>query len=241
VTAEDEAGDVVTGATGRPRPSRAAAVLLAAGGGTRFASGPKLLAVFRGRPLVSWAVAPALEAGLPVVVVAGAVDLADALADLGPAVAIVDNPRWEDGQATSLAAGIDWCATAGFDVAIVGLGDQPLVPASAWRALAETELAPIVSATFGGRRRPPVRLDRQVWPLLSGTGDAGARELMRRRPDLVADLPCDGDPADVDTVDDLRAYDGGDRVRREHWPAGRDGPDAPPSPARPPSAAPSAS
>jgi molybdenum cofactor cytidylyltransferase len=180
-----------------------AAVLLAAGGSSRFTAGPKLLATFRGRPLLAWAVAPVLEAGLPVAVVGGAADLSDALAEFGPEVAVLDNPRWREGQATSLGAGLSWCGARGFRAAVVGLGDQPLVPPAAWRSVADATLAPIVSASFGGRRRPPVRLDRTVWPLLAGTGDEGARELMRRRPDLVAEVACDGDPLDVDTVDDL--------------------------------------
>ncbi len=188
-----------------PSKARVAAVLLAAGEGTRFSTGPKLLAPFRGRPLLAWAVAPVVEAGLALLVVGGAVDLSDALGDWGGAVTVVDNPRWREGQATSLRAGIDWCDAAGFDAAVVGLGDQPLVRASAWRSVADAEAAPIVSASFGGRRRPPVRLARSVWPLLSESGDEGARELMRRRPDLVAEVACEGDPADVDTVEDLRA------------------------------------
>lgn len=180
-----------------------AAVLLAAGGSSRFTGGPKMLATFRGRPLLAWAVAPVLEAGLPVAVVGGAADLSDALTEFVPEVTVLENPRWQEGQATSLGVGLGWCDAGGFRAAVVGLGDQPLVPPSAWRSVAGATLAPIVSASFGGRRRPPVRLDRSVWPLLAATGDEGARELMRRRPDLVAEVACDGDPLDVDTVDDL--------------------------------------
>jgi molybdenum cofactor cytidylyltransferase len=185
-------------------------VLLAAGEGSRFTGGPKLLAPFRGRPLLAWAVEPALGAGLDVVVVRGAVDLDDALWGFGDAVTVVDNARWREGQATSLRAGIAWCEAWGFDAAVVGLGDQPLVPSAAWRAVADAGLAPIVSASFGGRRRPPVRLERRVWPLLADSGDEGARELMRRRPDLVAEVACEGDPMDVDTVADLGAHGRGD-------------------------------
>jgi molybdenum cofactor cytidylyltransferase len=191
----------------QPPGGRVGAVLLAAGEGTRFAAGPKLLAAFRGRPLLAWAVDPVLEAGLQLAVVGGAVDLTDGLGDVGAAVTFVDNPRWKEGQATSLRAGIAWCEAEGLDAAVVGLADQPLVPASAWRTVAAAAAAPIVSATYGGRRRPPVRLDRDVWPLLSTSGDEGARELMRRRPDLVAEVACEGDPADVDTVEDLLSYD----------------------------------
>ncbi len=199
----------------RPQGTGVAALLLAAGEGTRFTGGPKMLAPFRGRPLLAWAVDPALRAGLPVVIVRGGVDLSFALAGFGTAVTVVDNPRWKEGQASSLLAGVAWCEAAGFDAVVVGLGDQALVPSAAWRVVADSELAPIVSASFGGRRRPPVRLDRRVWPLLSDWGDEGARELMRRRPELVAEVACEGDPIDVDTVEELQSQE-----RREDADAG---------------------
>ncbi|MDA8315221.1 MAG: nucleotidyltransferase family protein [Actinomycetota bacterium] len=208
----------------RPREVRVAAVLLAAGEGTRFAGGPKLLARFRGRPLLAWAVAPVLEAGLPLVVVRGEVDVAGALPELVPGVTVLENPHAHEGQATSLRAAIAWCDSAGFDAAVVGLGDQPLVPASAWRTVAEAAVAPIVSASFGGLRRPPVRLDREIWPLLPETGDEGARALMRQRPELVAAVACEGDPVDVDTVAELLAFERRDEAgtsptagARERW------------------------
>lgn len=184
-----------------------AGVVLAAGGGSRFEAPDhelpvhKLLWPFRGRPLVRWAVDAVLGAGFEaVVVVTGAVDLSGALP---PGVAVVENPRWAEGQAGSLQVALDWCRRAGHRAAVVGLGDQPLVPSSAWRDVGRCERAPVVAATYGGRRRNPVRLDRAVWDLLPGSGDEGARALMRQRPDLVTEEPCEGDPADVDTLEDL--------------------------------------
>lgn len=185
--------------------TQVAAVVLAAGGSSRFGSGEKMLARLRGRPLVAWALSAALDAGLDAVaVVTGAVDLGAVLEELGRRVAVIPNPNWPNGQATSLAAALDWCEAGGFRAAVVGLGDQPLVPSAAWRAVARAgHDAPIVTAAYGGRRRPPVRLDRSVWSMVSRRGDEGARDLMRRRPDLVGEIACDGDPADVDTLVDL--------------------------------------
>ena len=181
-------------------PMRTAAVVLAAGGGSRFADGHKLLAPFRGRALVTWAAEAAEAAALDeTVVVVGDIPLTDVLP--GP-VTVVPNPDWAAGIATSLWAGLQ--AVVDYDAVVVGLADQPLIPASAWRAVAGSK-SPVAVATYGGRRRNPVRLARSVWPLLPTTGDEGARALMRDHPDLVSEVPCDGDPADVDTVGDLRA------------------------------------
>jgi CTP:molybdopterin cytidylyltransferase MocA len=88
---------------------------------------------------------------------------------------------------------------------VVGLGDQPLVPASAWRSVGAAAGA-IVVASFDGQRQPPVKLDRTVWPDLPVGGDFGARHLLTRRPELVSEIPCRGNPVDIDTVEDLRSW-----------------------------------
>ncbi len=182
-----------------------AAVLLAAGGGSRFARPTaKLLAPFRDRPLLSWAVDAAMGAGLDeMVVVTGAVDLG---AVLPPDITLLRNEAWASGLASSLRVGLDWCDRQGHGAAVVGLGDQPLVPVEAWRNVATSTGAPIVVATYSGRRRNPVKLDRSVWALVPVTGDEGARAVMGSQPALVCEVACPGDPADVDTVEDLRLW-----------------------------------
>jgi CTP:molybdopterin cytidylyltransferase MocA len=176
-----------------------AAVVLAAGGSSRFAPGHKLLAGFRGRPLIAWALEHAMQAGLDeTLVVVGETALA-----LPDGVRVVHNPRWIEGIASSLRVAVDACEA--HDAVVVGLGDQPFVTPDAWRAVAASQ-SPIAVATYDGERRNPVRLAREVWPLLPGTGDEGARALVRARPDLVTEVPCEGEPADIDTADDLRIW-----------------------------------
>jgi CTP:molybdopterin cytidylyltransferase MocA len=180
-----------------------AAVLLCAGGSTRFDSGqPKLLALFRGRPLVSWALEHVGAAGLDeVIVVVGPADLSEVLTTQ----VVVDNPEWATGIASSLRAGIAEAARRGHEAVVAGLGDQPLIASSAWSAVAATD-SPIAVSSFAGRRTPPVRLTRAVWLLLPSTGDIGARALMRERPDLVREVECEGEPLDIDTTEELARW-----------------------------------
>lgn len=178
------------------------AVVLAAGAGTRFA-GPthKLDATVAGRALVDRAVGSARAAGIGPVVVVTAGQLATPL----PGVVHIVNERWAEGQSTSLRAGILAARDLAADAVVVGLGDQPFVTPDAWRAVASSDAA-IAVATYAGRRGHPVRLHRSVWDLLPTEGDEGARSLMRRRPDVVAAVPCDGSPIDIDTVEDLARW-----------------------------------
>lgn len=177
---------------------------MAAGAGSRFAGDtPKLLAPLRGRPLVCWAIDHAVEAALDATfVVTGAADLS---AVIPPGVEEVPNPHWAEGQATSLQVAVRAADAAGHDAVVIALGDQPGIAAAAWQAVARTD-AGIAIATYRGRRGHPVRLDRSIWHLLPMSGDEGARVVMAARPDLVAEVACLGDPADIDTVEDLHRW-----------------------------------
>lgn len=180
------------------------AVVLAAGGGTRYeGAGHKLLAVRDGRTVVEHAVAAAHTALGDVLVVTGAVELPPEVGAI-PSVRVLRNPDWAQGQATSLAAAIAAARVDDetIDAVVVGLGDQPDITPEAWRRVA-TSRSPIAIATYAGRRRNPVRLHRSVWPLLPTTGDEGARVVTRLRPDLIEEVPCSGSPDDIDTLEDV--------------------------------------
>jgi CTP:molybdopterin cytidylyltransferase MocA len=180
-----------------------AALVLAAGGGSRFGGEQhKLLTLYRGRPLVVGVLEAAAAAGFDAAaVVSGAVPLDD----LVPAnMVLLHNPDWESGLASSLQVGLRWCRAAGHEAVVIGLGDMPGVPASAWTAVGASG-AEVAVASFAGELRPPVRLARSVWDATPTSGDAGARALWHR-PGTV-EVPCVGDPADVDTTEDLNRLD----------------------------------
>ena len=185
------------------------AVLLAAGGGSRYEGEThKLLAPLDGRPLLAHAIDALRASGLEAVVVTGAVDVRHLVPE---GLAAVDNPSWEAGQATSVRVGIDEARRRGHDAVVVGLGDQPFVTGAAWRAVAAADAA-VAVATYDGRRGHPVRLGDQVWDLLPAGGDEVGRAVMRGRPELVLEIPCDAGhtrtdrTADIDTLEDLRRW-----------------------------------
>lgn len=185
-------------------PAGTLVVVLAAGAGSRF-TGPQhklLTALPDGMPLAQRSINAAIASGVgPVVVVTGAVDIGRPTG-----IARLDNPRWRDGQATSLQIAIAEGGRRRVDALVIGLADQPLVGPEAWRRVAAST-SPIAVATYtdSGPDAPrnPVRLHRTVWPLLPTDGDRGAREVIRSRPDLVERVPCPGSAADVDRLEDL--------------------------------------
>lgn len=184
-----------------------AGLLLAAGAGRRLGM-PKALVELEGRTLVERGVALLKDGGCaPVVVVLGAA--AEQVSLLLTDVEIVVAEAWDEGMAASLRAGLGALDDLGAKACVVALVDQPLVGPEAVRRLAA--LAGQVDAavaTYGGKLRNPVLLDRAVWPeLLPLSGDMGARSWLRSHPQRVRHVPCDdtGSPIDVDEPADLDA------------------------------------
>jgi molybdenum cofactor cytidylyltransferase len=187
-----------------------AAIVLAAGCGTRFGAEPKMLALLEGKPLVRHVAEAAAAASVsPVIVVTGhrSAEVEAALAGL-PAL-FVANPHYAEGLSTSLKAGFA-ALPKGASGAVVLLGDMPRVGtalidklAAAWLASRPAALVPV----FDGRRGNPVVLSRALAAEIEAlAGDSGAGPLLRGRADVL-EFPV-GDPAvaqDVDTPDALRS------------------------------------
>ncbi len=182
-----------------------AGLLLAAGGASRFGS-PKVLAPYRGKPLVWRGVrllAPRCPAGVHVVVGPSAAGVRAALA--GEAATLVENPDWGRGLSTSLVSGVAALPPEA-DAVLILLCDQPAVTAedldaliAAWQV--EPEL--IAAAGFNERLGPPVIIPRAFWPQLAALrGDQGARSLLEWHTErATVDMPHAA--LDVDTPEDL--------------------------------------
>ena len=191
---------------------RCAAVVLAAGAGSRFGGG-KLLAPLEGRPILQHVLDRLAESGLGEVVVV--------LGDDAHAVeAAIDwrterrvrNPDPSRGLSSSLRVGIDALEDA-VEMALIVLGDQPRMPVTVVRAVLDAgvnEEQPITVPSYphdGGRN--PVLLARSAFRLVAeASGDRGLGPIIEAHPELVREVSVadalEGNP-DIDTRADLVA------------------------------------
>jgi molybdenum cofactor cytidylyltransferase len=170
--------------------SGVAAIVLAAGRGTRFGQEPKLLATLQGKPLLLYGVEAALgSTAQPVIVVTGHRNRETEAELEGLPIQIVHNPTFAEGLSTSLKAGFA-ALPPKVKAAIILLGDMPLVTAAlidelvaAWEEAGEpAALVP----TLNGQRGNPVIISRRLESLIDGlSGDSGAGLILRGRSDVV--------------------------------------------------------
>ncbi|MBU5613845.1 nucleotidyltransferase family protein [Geomonas azotofigens] len=190
-----------------------AGIVLAAGEGRRMGRLKQSLP-FRGKSMLETVVDHALASSLYRVVVVlghGAGELVPLLETRPVTVAV--NADFGAGQASSLKAGL-MALTADSDAALFLLADQPLVSAETIDAIVSAYRegdAPVVAPYWQGRRGNPVLFGRETFPLLANLqGDAGARGILSRQPELVLALPVAdrGILFDVDTEEDYRVLAG---------------------------------
>jgi molybdenum cofactor cytidylyltransferase len=189
-----------------------AAVILAAGRSTRMGGPNKLLAEFNGKSLVRIVTDQALASkAKDIIVVTGhqAEQVEKALQGLK--VKFVRNPDFAGGLASSVKAGIA-AVPANADAAVICLGDMPLISAHLIDRLIEA-FAPdrghlIVVPVSDNRRGNPVLWSRRFFrELMALDGDIGARHLIARHGEAVAEVPVEGFAAflDIDTPQALEA------------------------------------
>ncbi|MFJ7910593.1 NTP transferase domain-containing protein [Kitasatospora sp. NPDC096204] len=192
-----------------------AALVLAAGGGSRLGGRPKALLRYGGRPLVEHAAAVVRAGGCAdVTVVLGAQgDRVRATAHL-PGCRLVGNPDWKQGMGTSLRAGLA-ALPPHASAALVMLVDTPgVTPAAVARLLAAHRAgADLAAASYGGRRGHPVLIGaRHFAEAAAGArGDAGARALLTAHAAELVLVECAdvAVPDDLDTPADLARWSAG--------------------------------
>lgn len=179
-----------------------AGILLASGASRRFGAADKLLAPFRGRPLVTHAAEALAEAVAgPLIVVAARAEVAAAL----PGFAHVRPGPPEPAQSDSLAAGIAQARALGAGRAVVVLGDMPRVTPELIRAvLARCSGGQASAATDGTRPMPPACFPAALFDRLEAlSGDRGAAPVLRALPEAQLVAAPTGALVDIDTAADL--------------------------------------
>jgi molybdenum cofactor cytidylyltransferase len=211
-----------------PAPRNApviAAVVLAAGRSRRMAPYNKLLVADRtGKTMIARVIDNVLSSkARPVLVVTGhmATEVEQVLG--GRPVRLVHAADYVDGLAASLKAGIA-AVPPEAAAALVCLGDMPLVTGRMIDRLLEAYDADegrlIVLPTFRGKQGNPMLWDRRFFvEILQLTGDSGARAMLSRHMEHVAEVEMGEDAVlrDFDTTDALATLP--PRLRPEAIPA----------------------
>ncbi|UPM42951.1 nucleotidyltransferase family protein [Halocatena salina] len=186
-------------------------VLLAAGQGTRFTEGNKLLHEIDGVPVVRRAVQPFLAVLDDVVVVVGHDAPAVRAAFDGLNITFVVNEEYTHGQSTSLHCGIVVARNRGWDGVLFGLGDMPFVDPESVQRLLKVHAASsytILAAAYQGDRGDPTLFDASHYDALSAIeGDQGGQTLIEESEG--AALVETNDPGvirDINTVSQFEQY-----------------------------------
>ncbi len=180
-------------------------IVLAAGASSRMSGSQKLLLDIDGMPMVRHVLEAASEGGCHQTVVVYADDAVKrAVNGRGE---LVFNAKAATGMASSLHLGLK-AMRPEIEAAMILLGDQPLVGprtvAALLRAWRREGSRPAVAVSQEGEGwTPPVVLSRELWrELFALKGDAGARQVLKDRPELLDIVPAPGRPDDIDTPED---------------------------------------
>jgi molybdenum cofactor cytidylyltransferase len=209
--------EIVTRPQPREKPAsdsnrNVAAIILAAGRSTRMGGPNKLLAELGGKSLVRIVTEQALASkAREVIVVTGHQGDQIEKALQGLKVKFVRNPGFAEGLSSSVKTGIA-AVSADADGAVICLGDMPLISADLIDRLIEA-FAPdrgnlIAVPVSAGRRGNPVLWSRRFFSeLMTLDGDIGARHLIEKHSEAVAEIPVEGHGAflDIDTPQSLEA------------------------------------
>ena len=193
------------------------AIVLAAGKSSRMGRSKAALALSNGDTFITRIVGTFKAASVEdVVVVVGhdAKAVVDAFAASDLVARFVENPDYEQGQLSSLLAGLRLVDRPGVVATLVTLVDVPLVSSATVRAVIDryhTTHAPVVRPVRGAAHGHPVLIDRSLFDALRRADPAeGAKGVIRANVSAAGDVAVDDDGAfaDADTPEDYERLRG---------------------------------
>ena len=191
-----------------------AAVLLAAGEGSRLGGMPKSLLTLKGQSLLARHVAALRLAGIHQIVVVTGYFHSLIEAELKPLhVDVVRNPQPEAGQQSSVRLGLSKLQ-APYDFTFITLADQPLLCAEDFIALtsAFAQRRPSTQIRYPivkGQRGNPVAISKDIVSLiLAADSSVTCKGFIQDHPELVDPYLTDNEhfAVDIDTLEDLAAF-----------------------------------
>jgi molybdenum cofactor cytidylyltransferase len=189
------------------------AIVLAAGKSTRMGRSKATLPLDGGDTFVTRIVRTFTSAAISdVIIVVGhdADAVVGAFSGTDLTATFVENPDYEQGQLSSLLAGLRIVDRPGVVAALVTLVDVPLFAVSTVRAVVNRYLAtraPIVRPVRSGTHGHPVMIDRSLFDALRRADPLfGAKEIVRAHASSAGDVAVDDDGAfaDADTPGDYQ-------------------------------------
>jgi molybdenum cofactor cytidylyltransferase len=190
--------------TARKKPI--AAIILAAGGASRFGK-TKQLNIWREKTYTENVVIAAQLAGLsPIIVVTGYQhESLKNILNMYP-VQTVFNPDWQKGQSTSMKVGLEHLGKRA-QGALFLMADQPQVSISLIRVIVEQSYLTdrqVIGPVIDGKRSTPMYFDRGVFPeLMKVEGDQGGRSILSMYPPLLVEWFDTRMAMDIDFVTDI--------------------------------------
>ena len=194
--------------------SNTAILILAAGKSSRLGR-PKQLLPYQGKTLLSHVVSEALKASLhPVIVVTGAYHSEIEASLLGQSVVPTYNVHWESGMGSGIVIGLQQALSIEpeLQAVVVAVCDQPYISEALFQSLLVKWVDSgkgLIACAYSGTVGTPVLFGRRYFKDLSVlSGDAGARQLLKRYPDDVATVPFPQGNIDIDREDDFKSLSG---------------------------------
>lgn len=182
-------------------------IILAAGSSSRLGQ-PKQLLQCQGQTLLNRTISLSSEVSNNISVVLGANYPLIASSITNTNCKIIFNELWEQGMATSIQKGLQNNLDA--DKVIITLCDQPYLSANILRRLIDsanlTEL-PIIASNYGNKIGVPILFKKLIFnDLMSLKGEKGARSILPKYTDSIAEIPFPKGEIDIDTIEDWQLF-----------------------------------